>query len=72
LNDLPHSRQLVSWRGVMSPQNGHIRWRAKSPWRGSIFKNFRSEAAKKAQRLRTRAGNEGRAENMKFCFLTAP
>jgi hypothetical protein len=52
LKALPHSRQHRSWRGVTSPQNGHIRWEAKSPACASIFKNFLSEALRKARRLR--------------------
>ena len=57
LNDLPHSRQRASWRGVMSPQEGHIRCEAKSPSWGSIFRNFLKEAARKARRLRMRGRN---------------
>src|SRR5271157_3828847 len=37
----------------MSPQNGHIRWDAKSPTCASIPIDFLSEAAMKARRLRT-------------------
>jgi hypothetical protein len=54
LRELPHSRQHVSWRGVMSPQNGHIRREVKSPSRGAILNHFRSEAPMKARRVRTR------------------
>ncbi len=42
---LPHSRQLDSWRGVMSPQKGHMRWEAKSPSCGSMPNHFLSDAA---------------------------
>jgi hypothetical protein len=54
LSALPHSRQHVSQRGVMSPQNGHTRCDAKSPSCASILSIFLSEAAMKASRLRTR------------------
>jgi hypothetical protein len=54
LSDLPHSRQQAPWRGVISPQNGHIRCEAKSPSRGCTPSDFRSDAAVKARRLRSR------------------
>jgi hypothetical protein len=74
LRELPHSRQHVSWRGVMSPQNGHIRCEAKSPSRGAIFNNFLREAAMKARRLRTRTRNGCSTGSMVelLCFLCRP
>src|SRR5579862_7377275 len=48
----------------MSPQKGHILWDAKSPSCGSILSNFRTEAARKARRLRTRAKNRCELEVM--------
>jgi hypothetical protein len=52
LRVLPHSRQQLPWRGVMSPQNGHMRWDAKSPTRGSMPSDLLNQAAAKARRLR--------------------
>jgi hypothetical protein len=49
---------------VISPQNGHILWDAKSPRRGSIRKNLLSEAANEARRLRTWPRKLGRKEFM--------
>jgi hypothetical protein len=57
LNALPHSRQHASWRGVMSPQNGHIRCEAKSPSRAFMLSNLRSDAARKACKERRLARN---------------
>lgn len=58
---LPHSRQQVSKRGVMSPQNGHIRCDVKSPSRGPIPNNFLPDAATKARKRRTPARNACRS-----------
>jgi hypothetical protein len=57
LNRLPHSRQAVSKRGVMSPQNGHMRCDAKSPSFGSMLDNLLRDAAMKERRRRTRMRN---------------
>ena len=64
LSALPHSRQQVPWRGVMSPQNGHMRWDAKSPTRGSMPSDLLNHAARKARRLRALPRSACRGEIM--------
>ena len=64
LSALPHSRQQVPWRGVMSPQNGHIRWDAKSPTCGSMPSDLLNHAARKARRCRALPRSTCRREIM--------
>jgi hypothetical protein len=75
LSDLPHSRQHVSKRGVMSPQNGHIRCETKSPSRGCILNHFRTDAPMKARRVRIRTKNGRRTQSMTelpFSLIAVP
>lgn len=60
----PHSRQHVSKRGVMSPQNGHIRCKAKSPSCGAMRKNCLVVVASQAGRLRRRISKGWRTRFM--------
>jgi hypothetical protein len=55
LSTLPHSRQQISWRGVIRLQKGHIRCEAKSPARGVTPDIFLSQACMKTPGLRRRA-----------------
>jgi len=52
--DFPHSRQLGFPRGVMSPQNGHIRCGANVSWWGAepakSFKNAKIDPTKRRTR----------------------
>jgi len=53
LRDFPHSRQNRLRRGVMSPQNGHIRCGANSA-RGFILSSFFTKVDMNSSKLRTR------------------
>jgi hypothetical protein len=60
----PHSRQHLSKRDVMSPQNGHMRCDAKSPTFGCIFTSFLMDAAMQLRSRRRRARNGCRTGSM--------
>jgi hypothetical protein len=58
LNDLPHSKQDRFARGVIKPQNGHIRCAPKSgEGRSAGVSNLLKESAQKTKRLRSRSRN---------------
>ena len=55
-SDLPHSKQDVLERGVISPQNGHILCKAKPRTGGVIEANsFDTDEAIRTSRLRKRS-----------------